>query len=114
MRERFPCVCCGHLTMSEVPGSYEICPVCFWEDDLVQLRWPTDATGANRVPLVEVQRNYQAYGACDEHGRQFVRGARPDEPVEPDWRPIDLTRDSFENWESKKRAPWPTTTTVLY
>ncbi|WP_132285335.1 CPCC family cysteine-rich protein [Kribbella sp. VKM Ac-2568] len=53
MRERFPCVCCGHLTMSDQAGSFEICPVCFWEDDLVQLRWPTSAIGANRVPLVD-------------------------------------------------------------
>jgi hypothetical protein len=30
------------------PGSYEICPVCFWDDDLVQLRWPTYAGGANK------------------------------------------------------------------
>jgi Cysteine-rich CPCC len=32
------------------PGSYEICPVCFWDDDLVQLRWPTYAGGANQAP----------------------------------------------------------------
>jgi len=100
--------------MSEPPGSYEICLVCFWEDDSSQLRWPTLANGANRVPLVEAQRNYQAYGACDEQGRQFVREPHRDEPIQPGWRPIDLTRDSFEDWNSEERAPWPTPTTALY
>jgi len=39
--DRYPCPCCGHRLLGEMPGSYEICPVCFWEDDGVQFRWPT-------------------------------------------------------------------------
>lgn len=39
-RARFPCPCCGHLVFKDAPGSDEICPVCFWQDDIVQLRWP--------------------------------------------------------------------------
>ncbi|MEU7782897.1 CPCC family cysteine-rich protein [Amycolatopsis sp. NPDC049159] len=34
----YPCPCRGHLVFGEPPGSYEICGVCFWEDDPVQLR----------------------------------------------------------------------------
>ncbi|MFF1900798.1 CPCC family cysteine-rich protein [Streptomyces sp. NPDC058206] len=51
----FPCVCCGHLTLGEPPGSYEICSVCFWEDDRVQLRWPktTVCSCAGRIGLAE-------------------------------------------------------------
>ncbi|MFJ8759481.1 CPCC family cysteine-rich protein [Streptomyces cyaneofuscatus] len=30
-----------------MPGSYEICPVCFWEDDGVQSRWPTVGGGTS-------------------------------------------------------------------
>ncbi|WP_078530969.1 CPCC family cysteine-rich protein [Streptomyces sp. PsTaAH-124] len=56
-----------------MPGSYEICPVCFWEDDGAQFRWPTIAGGANKVSLIEAQRNEQDFGACDQHGRQYVR-----------------------------------------
>ncbi len=115
MRERFPCVCCGHLTLAESPGSYEICDVCFWEDDSVQLRWATTARGANRLTLAEAQQNYRAYGACDERGREFARAALPDEPIEPGWRPIDPARDSFEDWyRDEQRPPWPTDYTVLY
>ncbi|MGW0659944.1 CPCC family cysteine-rich protein [Streptodolium elevatio] len=56
---KYPCVCCGRLTMHEQPGSHEICPVCFWEDDAVQLRWPDRAAGANRTALTEAQRDFQ-------------------------------------------------------
>ncbi|WP_333756033.1 CPCC family cysteine-rich protein [Streptomyces sp. IBSBF 3352] len=72
MSDSYPCPCCGHRVL-DAPGSYEICPVCFWEDDGVQFRWPTVAGGANQVSLIDAQRNYQDFGACDEHGRQFVR-----------------------------------------
>ncbi|MFJ9760234.1 CPCC family cysteine-rich protein [Streptomyces sp. NPDC101149] len=34
----------------------------------VQFRWPTMGIGANKVSLIEVQRNYQDFGVCDQHG----------------------------------------------
>ncbi|MER8087630.1 CPCC family cysteine-rich protein [Streptomyces sp. NPDC094048] len=34
-----------------MPGAYAIHPVCFWEDDAIQFRWPTMDGGANRVSL---------------------------------------------------------------
>ncbi|WP_328961849.1 CPCC family cysteine-rich protein [Streptomyces virginiae] len=30
MSSRYPCPCCGHRGLDEIPGSYSICPVCFW------------------------------------------------------------------------------------
>jgi hypothetical protein len=30
--ELIPCPCCHYKTISD-KGNYEICPVCFWEDD---------------------------------------------------------------------------------
>ncbi len=76
----YPCVCCGHLTMDEPPGSFEICPVCFWEDDSVQLRWPDWYGGANHPCLVDAQQNYQRFGACDERS---MPNARPSTAAEP-------------------------------
>ncbi len=32
IEEMYPCPCCSFLTLSG-RGDYEICPVCFWEDD---------------------------------------------------------------------------------
>ncbi|GGT08877.1 CPCC family cysteine-rich protein [Streptomyces atratus] len=108
-----PLSCCGHLVLDEIPGSYTICPVCFWEDDGVQFRWPTMTGGANKISLIEAQRNYQNFGACDEHDRRFVWPPAADEPLDPAWRPIDLARDSFEVWGTEDWAPWPADLSVL-
>jgi hypothetical protein len=109
----FPCPCCGHLVLSEPPGSYEICPICFWEDDSVQLRWPDWAGGANKPSLVEAQQNYREMGATEERFKKCVRAAAAHEPADPAWRPIDPERDSFEPI-SVQEAPWPDDLTVLY
>nr|WP_078611001.1 MULTISPECIES: CPCC family cysteine-rich protein [Streptomyces] len=106
MTLKYPCVCCGHLTMEESPGSYEICPVCFWEDDAVQLRWPDWAAGANRTSLIKAQQNFQGYGACDERAMEHVRPPGDDEPFDPSWRPIDPERDHFEP-RAVQLAAWP-------
>lgn len=45
-----PCPCCGSRTIGEV-GAYEVCDVCGWEDDPVQLADPTYAGGANAESL---------------------------------------------------------------
>src|SRR4051812_44523441 len=29
----YPCPCRGHLVFEEGPGSYEIGPICFWDED---------------------------------------------------------------------------------
>ncbi|WP_411073114.1 CPCC family cysteine-rich protein [Streptomyces sp. cmx-4-25] len=113
MSDRYPCPCCGHRVLDAMPGSYEICPVCFWEDDGVQFRWPTMGGGANKVSLIEAQRNHQDFGACDRHGLRHARPPAGDEPLDPAWRPIDPTRDSFEDWAAEDRAPWPDDHSVL-
>ncbi|MGW5460112.1 CPCC family cysteine-rich protein [Streptomyces sp. NPDC003996] len=81
----YRCLCCGHLVLNETPGSYEIFPVRFWEDDPVQFRWPTLPGGATKVSLIKGQRNFQILGACDERGQQFVRPSAADELLAPAW-----------------------------
>lgn len=53
---KFPCPACGFLVFGEPAGSYDICPVCNWEDDYVQLRHPL-VRGANAQNLFEYQRS---------------------------------------------------------
>jgi hypothetical protein len=113
MSSGFVCPCCGHRVFGEPPGSYEICPVCFWEDDVVQLRWPDYDGGANRPSLVQAQCNYAADGACERQCLPWVRAAQPDEPRDPHWRPIDPSRDNFEA-SGAQDAPWPHDLTSLY
>jgi hypothetical protein len=103
MTLRYPCVCCGYVTLDEPPGSYQICPVCSWEDDVVQLRWPDSAGGANRSSLLTAQQDYERSG----------RPAPNDVARDPDWRPIDLRRDRFEP-EGVQLLPWPDDRTAFY
>jgi hypothetical protein len=70
------CPCCGHLTTPDdgsFPGSFVICPVCFWEDDDVQLDNPDFAGGANRPSLNQARSNYRMFGAVDEGARPHAR-----------------------------------------
>lgn len=86
-KQLYTCPCCGYRTLSDLPGSYEICHVCFWEDDQVQILDPWYAGGANRPSLIEAQQNFSRFGACDQHGRQFVKGVLSGDKRDPEWRP---------------------------
>ena len=79
-----PCHCCGCLTICE-RDSYEICNVCFWEDDPGQTP-EFDDGGANPLSLEEARRNYRKIGACEPNMLPHVRPPRPEElpPAERD------------------------------
>jgi hypothetical protein len=71
----YACPCCGFLTFEEPPpGTYEICPVCYWEDDPVQFADPSYAGGANRVSLAQARQNFLDLGAVSP---EFVSNVRP-------------------------------------
>lgn len=71
---KYKCPCCGFNTMPlPTPGSLEICPVCFWQDDRAQYDDPNYAGGANRGCLREARRSYLLFGASDESLLSRVR-----------------------------------------
>ena len=77
---RRPCPCCGFLTLeNEPPGTYDICPVCFWEDDPLQFDDAECAGGANGVSLTEARHNFTQFGASKKRVRGNVRPPSPDE-----------------------------------
>ncbi len=110
----YPCPCCGYLEFAEPPGSYEICSICFWEDDNIQLRWPDWAGGANRPSLRESQLNMVRFGAMEERFVRNVRAAGADDRVDDGWRLIDDDRDHHFELRGVQSHPWPRDTTVLY
>lgn len=55
----FKCPVCGQYTFKSGPGSYEICPVCGWEDDKAQYKDPNLKGGANRFSLKEYKEQYE-------------------------------------------------------
>ena len=84
---RHACACCGYLTMDSPAGdgSYDICPVCFWEDDGVQWRDPAYGGGANSPSLMQARRNFEVLGASDAELVNLVRTPRPTEKPRDVW-----------------------------
>lgn len=73
--ERYPCACCGYLTMSSPEhGTFEICPVCYWEDDYVQFNDINFEGGANGESLKQARLNFKKFGA---YSLQFIDKVRP-------------------------------------
>jgi hypothetical protein len=69
-------------------GQYNICPVCFWEDDIVQLNDPDFSGGANEESLNQGRKNYKLFGACSPRYVGKVRKPLPQE------RPIKVKNGS--------------------
>jgi hypothetical protein len=89
----YPCPCCGYVVFDDPPGSYDICPICFWEDDLSQLRFVDGGGGANRPSLAEAQRNFASFGCKERRVLVRVRPPAASEERDPGWRPVDLASD---------------------
>jgi hypothetical protein len=105
----FPCPRCGFDVFAEPPGSYEICPLCGWEDDHVQLRFPGLAGGANHGSLCETQAKVLKMLPLD---LTQLRGYRRS----PGWRPLRpeecqpdaaAPRDGMEYTRAAVQAPPP-------
>lgn len=113
--EKLPCPCCGYLVFDEPVGSYDICPICKWEDDDVQLRFPDFAGGPNAPSLIEAQRNFAQCGASDPRSVSSVRRPAAEDIRDPGWRPVDPQRDLFkmERRQDGTRE-WPAEYSRLY
>ena len=85
MREKgkngnFACPCCGYATLGE-EGGYEICVLCFWEDDgqddpKADENWG----GPNSVSLTEARINFLQFGASTPRRKMNTR--KPNEKDE--------------------------------
>ncbi len=59
------CPCCDYFTLDE-PHAWDICPVCFWEDDGEYLHQPDCGSPANgSLSLRQARENFRAFGACE-------------------------------------------------
>ena len=77
--KKYKCPCCGYFTFEKKERAYDICPVCFWEDDPEQYKNPTLKGGANHVSLCDARVHFKQYGACDTEMKKYVRGPKKDE-----------------------------------
>lgn len=88
------CLCCGYFTI-ENRAEFDICPVCFWEDDaylvfdkesdsIRALYYEAEnieeeklldiPSGANHgLTLRQGKENYRKYGACEKDMQKYTR-----------------------------------------
>jgi uncharacterized Zn finger protein (UPF0148 family) len=92
---KYTCSACGHLVFAQLPGSDDICPICGWQDDALQLKFPLEC-GANRISLFDAQRNFSKFGAIEERKIDSVRKPTEDEPRNEKWRVLDVKKDRLE------------------
>jgi hypothetical protein len=82
---KYTCPCCGYKTLSEEPpATYEICPICFWEEDD---SGPDGPCGPNHVTLREAQQNFIKFGYSDERLKEFVRPPNSSDVKDENWKP---------------------------
>ncbi|CAH0273161.1 CPCC family cysteine-rich protein [Peribacillus simplex] len=85
---KYTCPCCGYKTLDEEPpGTYDICEICFWEDDGYQYEHP-DEDGANYVSFREAQQNFKKIGAKGERSLHLVRKPNEKDVKDPGWNPL--------------------------
>ena len=77
---RFQCPCCQSFTLPEV-RQFDVCPVCYWEDDgQDDLDADVVRGGPNgSLSLTAARQNYQRIGACEERFVELVRKPFDDE-----------------------------------
>jgi hypothetical protein len=99
------CPCCGYKTLPG-RGDYDLCPVCWWEDDGVE---PWEISGPNGQTLVEAQQAYLSQSRPYRLRSGKVRPPKRREARDPDWRPYELTDDLLARAQRTKeehRRSW--------
>lgn len=95
--KKYRCWCCGYRTLDS-RGDFDICPVCFWEDDtyfqvskepIARFYFIHDPkpeelldipSGANHgLSLRQGRENYHLFGACQKEMLPYVRKPRNSE-----------------------------------
>jgi len=76
----YRCPCCGRLTLYGRAG-YEICPVCFWEDDGQDSHDADEVRGGpnGSLSLTQTRQNFREFGASERKSLQHVRKPTPEE-----------------------------------
>lgn len=70
----YRCPCCKFKTLEE-RGGFEICPVCFWEDDGQDDQDADTVRGGpnGSLSLTQARKNFIEFGACEARFKDSVR-----------------------------------------
>ena len=75
----FRCLVCNYKTLSK-RGGFEICPVCYWEDegDIIDIDKPTYGPNGD-LSLVDARNNFKQFGTIKKAFIDKVRKQRMEE-----------------------------------
>lgn len=57
MSDKYKCPCCGALTLDE-ERAWDICELCWWEDEPLQFDKPDYSGGANKLSLNDSKKEF--------------------------------------------------------
>ncbi len=79
--KKIECPCCFNYTIEDWGEEVivDICPICFWQYDIVGQEQVDIAIGPNKVSLIEARKNYKKFGASTERLIPLVRKPHEDE-----------------------------------
>ena len=100
------CPSCGFMTVEEETyGTFEICYICNWQDDQVQLANPCTNGGANSKSLLESQLQALAKWPLEINELNGIIRSRK-------WRP--LNKEEIQQYKSQEREKSWTNRGLLY
>jgi len=65
------CPCCDYFSLGS-RAEYEICEICFWEDDGIDLDDLDRYSGPNHITLRDARDNFRRFSACDNRAVAHV------------------------------------------
>jgi RNAse (barnase) inhibitor barstar len=69
------CDCCDYYSIP-LGNDFEICTICFWEQDTFGIEQPDTSSGANHgLTLRQGRRNFKEFNAC---AKQFIKNVVSD------------------------------------
>jgi len=88
-QQLFQCPCCDYYTLPK-RGVYEICPICYWEDEFeTEINDLDTVSDANHITLREARMNFRQIGAYAPRVLEYV--LTPAERSEYKHEPRDLS-----------------------
>lgn len=92
----YTCQCCGYKTLPEPKGSYGICPICFWEDDIIQNQSPFYCGGANKISLYQAQCNFTLFRVSSLDYQGDVRAITETDEFDKLWKPVSVHEQKMD------------------
>ncbi|MEZ6046984.1 MAG: CPCC family cysteine-rich protein [Planctomycetaceae bacterium] len=99
---KYTCFICGYKTL-ENRCDWDICPICFWMDNLLvtdEKDMNSGGSGNHGVTVVQAQANFMLFGASSERDRDSVRPPLPTDEKDPEWSPFYQALQLYEQMKA--------------